>query len=686
MTYSTLLRNTVITFGFLQAKSAYSLLVILTLSVFGWTQDIVAPAEEDSTQQKYPKLNLFNTYPASNFLADTFLSTKIDTSFEKFFYYNPQYYNFKMNLGVNGSPQRSLINDNPIPITANASMDHLEDFRFNADSIKFFELTQPYARVFYINGAKREEGIDIEFSQNVRKNWNWGVEYQKTGVEGFYPRQKTSINNFRFFQSFVSKNNRYRALASIIYNDTYFEENGGLQNDTLFEFSDQKVNRAALPLQLSNAKNTSRNQEYFLDHSLNYGRKTYTYFIDENDSIYPDSIIGEWIQPSISFHHQLRYKTFEYSYEDQSVDQNYYANELPFGNYNIYDQTYTNDLINEFGVRFHLLPDSAGHANWTVGGALGVQYLEYSQYGTYPAERLILNENYYNNLYIKGSLSSNPFKNHAFTASSHIFLGGFDAEPIEASRISRQFIGYNAGDFKLNGRSTHKIRNQRVELEASFHNYSPGILFTSFESTARSWNNDNLNKLTNIDLGAKYSIPGVKFDMGANYQSIINHLYFNESSLVRQYDSDINISSVFAQKLFKLSKFYLRLKLQYQFVDQAGIINLPEFLTFNSLYYQTHLFKGDMLFRIGSDLFFTSSYYGDAYDPTIRQFITQNSKEIGLSPIVDFYFMVNVDRAFFFAKLANALEGIPSYNYYAAPAFPMPDRSFKFGIKWEFIN
>lgn len=628
---------------------------------------MVTPAG-DSTKKKVHKLEEFNRFQSSNFMADTTYSSKVDSSLETFFYYSPQLYNFKTNTGINGGPQKNLIYGSPRNNNIGIDFDQLGDFRFNVDSNKYYDLSQPYARVSYINGAKKEEGIDIEFSQNIRELWNWGIQYKKTGGEGFYPRQKTSINNFRFFQSFRSKNNFYNLLGTFIYNETYVEENGGLQNDSLFEFSLIPLNRASLPLNLNNAKNTSRNYEYGINQKFNLGKKRLTYFVDENDSLYPDSIIAKWTQPQFTIEHSGQYKIAEYTFEDYSVDSSYYGNPLPFGNYNILDKTYTADLVNEVTFGWHKFNKISGLSDAYVKAGLGYQYLEYNQTPSFPAGPTLLNDKFYSNLYGLGTLETNPLKPHVFKASGKIF-----------------FNGYNNGDYQFEGITTHDIAKFNLKLNGHYRSNTPSLIYTSFQSTAYQWEN-TLNKEGELLIGGNVSIPHLNFSFGSNYRSVINHVYFDNTTSVQQFNNDINIFSAHIEQHFKVSIFHLNLKLQYQTMDKAGIINVPELLSYNSFYLETRLFQKEMLLRLGSDIYMTSSYFGDLYNPVIRQWTVQNQKEIGLFPIVDFFLLVNVDRAYFFVKLANALEGVTAYNYYASPNYPLPDRALKFGVKWEFLN
>jgi hypothetical protein len=126
--------------------------------------------------------------------------------------------------------------------------------------------------------------------------------------------------------------------------------------------------------------------------------------------------------------------------------------------------------------------------------------------------------------------------------------------------------------------------------------------------------------------------------------------------------------------------------LRYQWIDQAGIINVPEWLGYGKFYLESRMFKNELLYRIGMDLFANANYTADGYNPTLRRFYSQTDTEIETIPWGEFYIMANVDRTYFFLRVSNVFEGAIPYNYFASPGYPLPDRALKLGIKWEFVN
>lgn len=621
----------------------------------------------DSTAiENTKKLTEFYKYDKNDFFSDSINYEKLDTTFSPFFYYNPQFYNFKTNLGNNGTAQKDLTYSPASKIGFKTKMDQIDDFRFNRFNTNYFQLTQPFAKVAYINGAQKEEGIDIVFSQNINSKWNMGIEYKKVSSVGFYERQRANINSFKVFQSFKSKNNRYGIIANLNYNDSYNEENGGIISDTLFTEL-PKSSRKGVPINFSNARNLSRNQELYVKQFLNFGEKKTIHYRDENDSLYADSIIDEYIIPVISPFHEFVYNNKEFGFEDNNADPANYPLGTVAINSIVSDASKLLEIDNNFGIRWSPFKNKEGILkNTALSAYVGFQYLEYYQKEFHTS--INLTDDYYTNNLIGASVSNEEKNKNHFLISYAQVTSGFDK-----------------GDQNIRMLSSNKLGKYRLNLGINLDRLNPSLIFRKFNSTTFSWENE-LNLIDRTRVNAEFEIPHLKFKIGGDYNTITNHTFFNSNSLVNQYEGNIKLFQSYLSQEFKVWKLHLNLNLRYQHVDQIGIINIPEILTYSSFYFETNLFKKEMLLRIGTDLYYASDYKGDSYNPIIRQYQSQTTTTINSYPWMELYLMVKVERTYFFARMSNVLEGTVPYNYFAAPGYPLSDRAFKFGIKWEFIN
>lgn len=634
-----------------------SSLIISSLSA-----QVVAPANEQETTNPVKKLNQFYQFSLTDINSDTTYFQPLDTSLTTFYNYNKLFNQFHTNLGNIGSPQYALLFNDSMTFGLDFRFDHYDALRYGQSNLKFYELSQPYASVTYLNGAQREEGIKVLFSQNVRAGWNLSAQYRKISSEGFYVRQRNAINNFNFTNAFRAKNNRYHLYLYGIYNDTYMEENGGIVEDSLFLNSPNPISRKGFTPNFTAADNNSRQQEYFVKQIVNFGKWHTTYYQSHPDSLPTDSILSKRIIPKLSIEHQFLYQHQEHVYRDNGADSiNYRFKNIPQGQI-IFDKSLLNKFDNQLAVIYRPFNDST-----SILGRLNLKAGASFQYGDYLKPDLT--QSFYHNIQSTFNIFTSRQIGHNYALS-----------------LKYNLDGYNTNDYLAIYRSDHKIGKAfRLNIELSSASITPALPFQQFNSYTISWNNQFKQKTQQkfaLQLGSKKH----QFAVGVKGSQIENYTYFDIQGLPKQYNSGIAILQPYISKTFELANFYLMTRFSYQEIDQRGIINLPEWLSYSSIYYQNTLFKKEMLFRIGSELYYTPEYNGNDYHPTTRQFFIQHQQQMGDYLWLEPFLMVKVDRFFFFARLANALEGVNGNNYLSAPAYPMQDRAFKFSIKWDLIN
>ena len=96
----------------------------------------------------------------------------------------------------------------------------------------------------------------------------------------------------------------------------------------------------------------------------------------------------------------------------------------------------------------------------------------------------------------------------------------------------------------------------------------------------------------------------------------------------------------------KLGKFAIINTVQYQKKEQnielneLETLNVPEWLTRNTLLFSTDAFNKSLYLQTGITFNYFTKFYADYYNPLISEFVTQNYKMIGDYPRFDFF--VNV--------------------------------------------
>ena len=229
----------------------------------------------------------------------------------------------------------------------------------------------------------------------------------------------------------------------------------------------------------------------------------------------------------------------------------------------------------------------------------------------------------------------------------------------------------------------NKLPNDNYNLyQSSYVNYN--------------WSNDFKNeKINSIIVNA--NTPWV--NVSAQYSTFNDHLYFADISTPvqkalrqqivspMQYGGTINYLSVKASNEFKFGKFALDNTLLFQKVDQTDLIlNVPEFVTRNTLYFSQEMFHKALFFQTGITFNYFTNYYANEYNPVIGEFFVQNQKEIGNYTNFDFFFNARIQRTRVYFTLEHFNSSLSGYNYYSTPSNPYSDFIIRFGLVWNFFQ
>lgn len=127
--------------------------------------------------------------------------------------------------------------------------------------------------------------------------------------------------------------------------------------------------------------------------------------------------------------------------------------------------------------------------------------------------------------------------------------------------------------------------------------------------------------------------------------------------------------------------------MQYQqTIQEDAILNVPQLITRNTLYFSDHVFNNALFFQTGVVFNYFSKYYADEYHPVIGDFMIQNQVKIGAFPMIDFFLNAKVKTAQFYLNVEHFNAPFTGYRYYNTPSYPYKDLIFRLGVKWNFFN
>ena len=527
--------------------------------------------------------------------------------------------------------------------------------------IRYYSVATPFTELFFNTTINKGQNVDSFITLNTSENLNFSIAYRGLRSEGNYINQLVSTGNFRFTTSYFTTDKRYILNAHVTFQDISNEENGGITTPEDFESGDADFkNRQRLQVYLTDAKSFLKGKRLFFDHAFRVNPTA------GNNNLYVT--------------HQFNYEDKFFEYNQPTVFSTVDGAEVArFG------EAYVASAIND-QTRFEKLYNKAGVAY--ENSLLGKFNFFIDDYrSNYEYNRIIMNADgsripdnlflQFNNVggqyeYQKNKWNGRFLYSRSITNES---LSDLDAK-----------LRYNLSDkiqFDFRYRNINKLPNNNYNLyQSSFIQYN--------------WSHDFKNEKIN-SLSASIYTPWLNAE--AQYTVLNDHLYFEnvstdaqiaaQTQIVNpaQYGNAINYFSVKANKEFKFGAFGFDNTFLYQKVDQSDLIlNVPDFVTRNTLYYSSYFFKKALFMQTGLTFNYFTSYYGNDYNPVVGEFFVQTDKKIGGYANFDYYINFRIRQTRFYFKAEHFNAAFSGYNYYSAPNNPYRDFTIRFGLVWNFFQ
>lgn len=526
------------------------------------------------------------------------------------------------------------------------------------DDIKYYSVATPITELYFKTVMQQGQSVDAFITVNTSERFNMSVAFKGLRSLGKYINQLSSTGNFRFTSSYNTLNKRYYLNFHFTGQDFLNGENGGITTLEDFEGEDAAFqNRARLEVYLRDAKTFMKGKRFFLDHNFrinpkagsnnlylthqfNYENKFFEYnqqtvvstVGEEEEQVYRfgDSFVSSGVNDQTRYNRM--YNKVGAIYENSLLGKfQFFAEDF---RYNYY---YNRILILPSGV----VPSSINDEINTVGGQY--QYRKNKWNGTFQYSNSISNQS----------------------------LSNFDAQLT----------------YKLNDKNEFLFQYQML-------NKIPDHTFNLYQSSfvAYNWYNNFKNeKINNLEATAKTQW----FKASLQVSSMNDHLYFSDDSTdpqqqlisPKQYNKTINYLSVKVSREFKWWKLALDNTILYQQVDQEDdILNVPQIVTRNSLYFTDYFFKKALYLQTGFTFNYFTKYYANDYNPVTAEAFVQNQREIGDFPMIDFFVNARIRQTRIFLKAEHFNSRMTGNDFYTASNYPYRDFMIRFGLVWNFFQ
>jgi hypothetical protein len=565
------------------------------------------------------------------------------------------YHRRQAGLGNDGSPEKELaLKESPL-IGFCRGTNNFSYFGFLPENKTFYFSERPYTKLQYILGQKQELNVSVIHAHPFGKNCNVAFGFSRIRSTGFYQRQNTNNTSVDLNGWYRSPGRRYALLSDIYWTSDNVAENGGIANDSDFDFAHQ-LDRHLVGVNLAGAQTRQRMRGAWLKEYWSFGTVIDT-VSNKNDSIH----VHTKISPSWAIVHTISISDQKYSYKDQNPEAGFYSNVFR-------DTTLTSDSTYMWKFENGLWLERFDLHNINLRsffGKIGVK----QETGEIKDDTIYRT---FSNFMIDGK-ATYDFKKTGW--KSHL------------PRINVNGIytvnGYNKGDYSF---KTQLVKLLKYEIVAEQSRAHPDFLYTNYSGNHFRWErNFSQSTVSNVHASLfKFFNSNNFFSLSAGWFNYDKPVYLDQNSMPAQFNGSVN---ALTGKLFFVTgtkKFRMSNEVTWNKIPYASPIRLPEFVVRESVYADFLLFKSALRMQTGVDFTWYSAYYADAYNPAISQFYVQNSKSIGNYIYLDPFVSIKVKPVHIFIKADHLNAGWFGRKYYQIPHYPGNDFALKFGLSWVF--
>lgn len=580
---------------------------------------------------------------------------RLDSNYNNFHRYNATekqdvpYYN----IGNYGTAYYPLIFQYQRLIGFASGYTSFDVYKRKKNDVIFFDTKTPYTDLDIIFGAKEEIIGGADFSMNINQQVNVGLYYRRNSFKGQAQHQESIYNNLSLHNWYRSKSHRYDLKIAFLFNNLKNQENGGWKDDDVFinPIYKGKKNKAFADVNLQTANQKYTDRELFFIQTFNFGKKE---IIQINDTTKQKNIHAKF-----GLEHEFSYKKETYLfkiYKEDSAFFNHHFINLD----STHDFTKTWNISNKFAFKNYA--DSLNKMPFLFKTGVQLDIIKYIQYST---NQTILDLKLF--AQIKNKNSKQKF-NYQIDANID---------------VSPKYIG----DFALSGTVQYNINPDiSFALKNKTQLSSPTQKENNLISNHFNWQSD-FKKIWFNQSNLMFKWDKQKFFINIENTLVRNYIYYDTSSIARQYSGNVLALSVQFKKDFEFKNFYIGNSFWVQYLTPKNIIHLPTFALLETFYYKGGWISKKLNAHLGVNISYNTNFYGNKYQPALAEFYLQDNEKLKFYPILDVFFNLYVKKTVIFMRLEHANQGMfKQKGIFTAPHYGYLDRTFRVGVNWQFYD
>lgn len=530
-----------------------------------------------------------------------------------------------------------------------------------AKQIHYYSVATPLTELYFKSVMEQGQNLDAFITLNTSERLNFSIAYKGLRSLGKYINQLSSTGNFRFTTSYNTLNKKYYANFHFTAQDILNGENGGIVNMDDFESEDDSFkDRARLEVYFKDAKSFLKGKQLFLDHS---------FWINSKEA-----------SNNLSVTHQFNYEYKFFEFSQASVLSQITPSEgLPYDiirygdvyvGTNIHDQVRYNKMYNKAGLVYE---------NKTLGKFQF--FAEDFRYNYFYDKVLILDSGT-----IPGLLTDEI---NTVGGQYEYLKNRWKGKFTYSNSVTQTAMSNLDANLEFRINEKNNIAFQYLNI-----NKIPDHIYNLHQSSYKSynWSNDFKNEKINTVRATAHTQWATASLEVSTYNDL---LYFSNDAIddtvelisPKQYGETVKYLSLKVGKEFRFWKLALDNTILYQKIDQEDpVVNVPEIVTRNTLYFSDHYFKKALFIQTGITVNYFTKYFANGYNPMLGEFFVQNQKEIGNFPMLDFFVNARIRQTRFFLKAEHFNSAMTGNDFYSAPGYPYRDFTVRFGLVWNFFQ
>ena len=596
--------------------------------------------------------------------------TLLDNNFQQFDPSRHRQLNY-FNLGRVASAAYPSVYQPQLRSGLDMGMHSFDLYQLKNEDIRFYYQGKAFTDAYYSGNEQNNGMTKARFARNFTNGVNFSVDFQRiynisqinsqgpnfnrkipdgtteTWLYEGFPRGRVSALGIGFW----IHREKYNSYFTYTVNSVSQLNYGGITNDSVFKLPTASN---SLPAVLTKAQTRYDKQEIsYLQYLI----------LNKKDST--------GTKRNFLATHKISYRSTFYKSYDPFVSTEYKN-----------DSTFYGSLLNDIrGLRFYLkekqlensfsLSTTKARVSKDTLKKVGGQndWFEVGISHSYHNVNQEIIQRTFNNVLLRGRWNFTPNDDLKVETYAHFNI-----------------LGHNLGDYRLNGELYLNLKNiGSLTVKGLNQLYEPTYIQEEMYLTQRPvWKND-FKKTLETSLSSTLKVPRLKFEGTIAYTLLNNFIYFDKTYKPQQANTPLSILQLIVNQDFKLGAFHLDNTLAIQKPTEK-YLRLPDIYSKNSLYLEGKIFRKAMLARFGFDFRYATAWFAPAYMPLTGQFYVQEIEKVNAYPSVDAFMSFKVKSFRLFVKMENVLGSFSKNVYYQIYNYPVPDRQFRFGVRWNLLN